>query len=169
MTWLETIATGFEGASYLINKSMATSLAFQGLGQGLSGRQMLRSLRSMGLHIRTQDFYRAVRAAKAMQGSAALVGANPPQPSAPITDYLFEGNTAEGASKYMSVVTVHYNQEVEGETVALTKDIFVRSTDVLTQGQVVQRAYNVWTQLQSDEKYPLGAPTALEYVGTSTQ
>ena len=146
---------------------MLTAVASRGLSEGLSGRAMLGRIRAAGGAIRTQDFYRAVRAAKAFEGSKAVSGGASLTSS--IASHMFEGGTGGIVTKYNSVVTAVYSQEVDGEVVNLTKDIFIRSDTPISVSEVVNRANLVWEDLSSEEdpRYPHGSLASLEYIGTA--
>ena len=167
MTWVELAARDLLGSVAGLNRGMLTATLYRGVTEGLSGRAMLGLIRSGGGAIRTQEFYRVLRAAKAFQGSEAISGAA--GLSSPVSDYLFEGNTPEGATKYMSVVTVTYQQEVEGEVVNLTKDIFIRSHEPITVGEAISRGSAVFEQLSTEEdpRYPHGSMVGVEFMGAT--
>lgn len=151
----------------IVSRPLLASALYAGLTEGFSGAAMLRIMRAGGVGMRTQDFYRVLRSARAFQGAAGQSAGEQ------LSSWISDGATVDvgGAAKdtYTSVVTVHYTQEIDGENVQLTKDIFVRGHSVRTVGQVVQKAYSTWADLQRNERYPLGEPTALEYGGTVWQ
>ncbi len=167
MTWIDLLESGAIKGLLTVSKPMLASALYAGLQEGLTGASMLRIMQSAGLGMRRQDFYRVLRSAKSFQ--AARQGASARALSGRVGDHDVGDVAGPAGQKYISVVTVHYQQEIDGELVNLTKDIFVRSTENLTVGQVVTRAYNVWGHLQQSERYPLGGAVGLEYGGTVWQ
>lgn len=165
MAWTEILNSGALQALGVVSRPMLASALYQGLQEGFSGASMLKVMRAAGVGIRTQNFYRALRSARAFEAAVGLSGAQ--RLASNVSEHLFGGGITSGGKGYINVVTVHYKQVVDGEELTLTKDIFIRSQENLTVGQVIQKAYEVWGVLQADEKYPLGEPVALEYIGTA--
>src|SRR5208282_5310244 len=104
--WLAELGTNAGAASFLQSPAIRGSIVRQGLGFGMSGESILRGLRTAGIGMRTQNFYRLLG-----EMAASPLSQIAPSPFAalglasPTSIITLEGGTA---GRFMVNVRMYY-------------------------------------------------------------
>lgn len=120
-----------------------------GLREGLSGAAILRSMRSAGLGLRTQDFYRILGEAKAEFSAESVIESLEPHQYPP-TSEIGTWGAAPGNKGYMHIVNFTRLDRVTH--LPETSAVVIKSPDLLTRGEAEATAQEI---LEANErKYP---------------